>query len=269
MKHHQSRSPTFYQNGCDWLQLNGAALLPTGTGTYHVRMLRNGKNLSPSLGIFVAPPPFNGRIVQITETFAVLQERPDCFTVIDGKMLGPKPPALHTHISLTPYMARDFDGISLYELPAAQRNGNKELIGKRRCAPPVDATMDILRNLLTQLTELPAPDGVRSNSEVLVDAGARRAGITLTEDPSLLRYSISFDVASAIGDADKNLDWFYAVSPRLSRWPSSTSARTDQRPQLDGVLLLSRLRAPRFLNRPRLVICFLGSVVRKRPAIPS
>lgn len=200
MNQPQVRSPAFYLKGCDWLHHNCAPLLPEGVGTYRVRMLRNANTVHPVLGVAIAPPTLEGRLVHIGDSFAVLQEGADCFTVFDFCMLGLTAPPLNSRITLTPYRARDFDGVSLYELPAAERDGNKTLLGKRRCVPPVDPQSDYLKHLVDQLAHMPAPDGVRSIAESLVDAGARRSGVSIQEDPAEGLYSITFTVSSGIFD---------------------------------------------------------------------
>lgn len=198
MNQNTSRAPAFFQNGRDWLHSNAHTLLTPGVGTYNVRMLRNCKFMSPTLGVAIAPPNVIGTLVKLSATFAVMQDSADHFTVLDSALLGPIPPALHTRIQITPYHARDFDGVSLYQLPASENPENARLIGKRRCMPPVQAQSEFVQILLEQITDLPAPDGVRTITEALVDAGARREGVFITEDPTKLLYSVTFKVASSI-----------------------------------------------------------------------
>ena len=209
MSQPQVRSPAFYLKGCDWLHHNCAPLLPEGVGTYRVRMLRNANNVHPTLGVAIAPPTLEGRFVHLGDSFGVLQEGTDRFTVFDSCMLGLTAPPLHSTIRLTPYRARDFDGVSLYELPVSERNGNSTLLGKRRCVPPVDPQSDFLKNLVEQLAHMPAPDRIRTIAESLVDAGSRRSGVSLQEDPAEGLYSITFTVNSGVFDGKLTISYLH------------------------------------------------------------
>jgi len=122
------------------------------------------------------------------------------FRVIDKAILKTSPEVGAT-VLITPYHRRRFDGLNV---GAPEKNGmfTTYTLGDSDSRIPVDRSSlqsSYLRDLINQLSKLPAGDGVRNIGNMLVDAGGANPGVAgykdiPDEDAAIVAPAIAFNI---------------------------------------------------------------------------
>jgi len=167
----------------------------------------DGRPRESALGFHVDPKPFEGKVIAKTEDAIVIQNGRAEFAVLD-RSLTTEVPDEGVKVLVTPYIRKRFDGerADTPEVETAYNSDGTPYTIKRMILGSAPAKLPIpeprcpeLRDLIQQLQELPAPDGFRRITHMLVDAGA---GDFTWVDPlpaDIIRTppEISFTVATA------------------------------------------------------------------------
>ncbi|MCD9007450.1 GTPase [Luteimonas sp. XNQY3] len=159
-----------------------------------------------ALGFQIDPQPFEGTIIAITDDAIVVRTGRADFAVLDRHLITATPEQ-GAKVLVTPYARRRFDG-ERADTPEVQTEYTSDgtpytvkrmILGKAPAKLPIpEPRCPQLRDLVQQLEELPAPDGFRRISHMLVDAGARDVTCVdpLPGDIIKTPPAISFNVAT-------------------------------------------------------------------------
>ena len=122
--------------------------------------------------------PFEGKVVSETDDFFIVKDgRKNRFAAVDSAQVTYKP-EIGEKVRVVPYARRGFDGYRPDELNA----DNRMIIGGDNATLPVDhdaIQSEHLQTLIRQLETLPALDGHRKITHMLIDAGAKTDSIEL------------------------------------------------------------------------------------------
>jgi hypothetical protein len=147
---------------------------------YHVFDTQPAKS---ALGFYVDPQPFAGKVVALTGEAVVVKTegKRNRFAVLD-RALVTEVPDVGVKVWVEPYVRRRFDGERADAPKEETRLGfdgqpyviRSRVLGDASARLPIpEARCSELRQLIEQLERLPAPDGFRRITHLLVDAGAR------------------------------------------------------------------------------------------------
>ncbi|POR69921.1 GTPase [Pseudomonas syringae] len=136
---------------------------------------------SSTLGFAIDPLPFDGRVVVVTDDTIVVKLKPSEFAVLDPKLVTVVPTE-GAKVHVQPYARRRFDGLRA-DTPEVRTEMTSDgvpytvkthLLGSAQAKLPIPTPQCMeLGQLIKQLEEMPAPDGFRRITHMLVDAGAR------------------------------------------------------------------------------------------------
>ncbi|MFG1304695.1 GTPase [Xanthobacter autotrophicus] len=141
----------------------------------------DGKPQTSALGFHVDPEPFEGKVVARTSDIIVIQTGRADFAVVD-RGLATTEPDEGARVLVKPYARRRFDGLradtpevhTQFMSDGRPYTVKKMILGSAPAKLPIpEPRCPELRDLIRQLEELPAPDGFRRITHLLVDAGAR------------------------------------------------------------------------------------------------
>jgi len=141
----------------------------------------DGQPKVSSLGFHVDPQPFDGRVVAKTDEAIVVKTGRTQFMVLD-RALVTCDPGEGAKVYVEPYARRRFDGLRAdtpEEVTEFTSDGKpykiqRFILGSAPAKLPApELQCPELQELVRQLEELPAPDGFRRITHLLVDAGAR------------------------------------------------------------------------------------------------
>ena len=134
-----------------------------------------------SLGVRMDPQPFEGKIVAKTDQVIVVKIGRAEFAVLDRQQVSQEPDE-GTKVQVQPYVRRRFDGLRAdtpEERTEVASDGTPytvktHILGSAPAKLPApELRCPELQELVHQLEQLPAPDGFRRITHLLVDAGAR------------------------------------------------------------------------------------------------
>lgn len=158
-----------------------SAFIPRHCQNFRYRVFDDRPNRSP-LGFILDPEPFAGKVVAKTEEIVLVQlkgKRSE-FAVLDRALLTPEP-GENTQVEVHPYARRRFDGLradtpkeETHTLPDGTRYTTQSMILGQAPAPlpiPTPKSPE-LQAMIDLLESAPAPDGFRTLTHLLVDAGA-------------------------------------------------------------------------------------------------
>jgi len=190
------------------------AQMPTlvrGHGPSNVRSFKfnifDGQPKVSALGFHVDPKPFEGKVVATTDEAIVVKTGRAEFAVLD-KALVTDVPDEGDKVQVAPYARRRFDGLRA-DTPEESTEftaGGQAYTVKRLILGSAPAKLPIaepqcpeLQELVRQLEQLPAPDGFRRITHLLVDAGARDFTVVDPSPGNIIATppAIGFSVASA------------------------------------------------------------------------
>ncbi|MGK8436743.1 GTPase [Ectopseudomonas hydrolytica] len=156
-----------------------AGHVPRNIRTFKYRVF-DGEPKRSSMGFFVDPQPFDGTVIATTESAIVIKTGRADFAVVDRSIVTQQP-ADGDKVHVQPYARRRFDGqrADTPEERTETWNGTSYsvktiVLGSATAKLPIPTPQcPELQSLVEQLEELPAPDGYRRVTHLLVDAGAR------------------------------------------------------------------------------------------------
>lgn len=142
----------------------------------------DGQPMQSTLGFYIDPQPFAGKVVATTDEAVIVKTegKRNQFAVLDRALVTPDPGA-GAKIEVHPYARRRFDGLradtpeeETHTLPdGTQYKTQSYVLGEASARLPIpEPRCPELRELIEQLETLPAPDGFRRITHLLVDAGA-------------------------------------------------------------------------------------------------
>lgn len=151
---------------------------------FRYQIIDNYHEPSALLGMVFDHKPFEGKIVAYTDTIMLVKISLKEFRVIDLAYVSEKP-AVGSKVLVTPYRRRDFNQKRIDE-PEKEikttRDGSQyvvthHVLGGKDVELPLPVARETIQcgyltELINQLEQLPAPDGLRKIVHVLVDAGA-------------------------------------------------------------------------------------------------
>ena len=167
----------------------------------------DGQPKVSTLGFHVDPKPFEGKVIATTDEAIVVKTGRAEFAVLD-KALVTDVPDEGAKVQVEPYARRRFDGLRA-DTPEESTEftaGGQAYTVKRFILGSAPAKLPIaepqcpeLQELIHQLEQLPAPDGFRRITHLLVDAGARDFTVVDPSPSNIIATppAIGFTVASA------------------------------------------------------------------------
>ncbi|UYZ85354.1 GTPase [Entomomonas sp. E2T0] len=187
-------------------------LVPKNCRQYHYRFC----DLIPEPNLFgfrCDPQPFQGKVALITDTFMLVQEKgtKNHFIIVNSAYID-NLPAVGNQIEVIPYARRHFNGKRIDEISQQEQildDGTryvttKMILGGETTELPLPIPKGQIQcpellELIEQLEQLPAPDGFRQISHLLVDAGAKEFTLNVPKASDIIDQppSISFTVANA------------------------------------------------------------------------
>lgn len=141
----------------------------------------DGQPKVSTLGFHIDPKPFEGKVIATTDEAIVVKSGRAEFAVLD-RMLVTSTPEVGAKVQVQPYARRRFDG-QRADTPEERTEFTTDgrpytvktlVLGSAPAKLPIpELRCPELQELVNQLEQLPAPDGFRRITHLLVDAGAR------------------------------------------------------------------------------------------------
>ncbi len=157
-----------------------AGHVPRNVRTYSYRVY-DGLPQPSSLGFAFDPQPFDGKVVAANDDAIVVKLKPSEFAVLDPHLVTTVP-SEGAKVHVQPYARRRFDGLRA-DIPEVitEKTADgvpytitRHILGSAPAKLPIPEPQCMeLGQLIQQLEEMPAPDGFRRITHMLVDAGAR------------------------------------------------------------------------------------------------
>ena len=139
-----------------------------------------------TFGFCIDPQPFSGKVMFVNEVFVLVKrsQTRNQFVIVDAAYVDVVP-NVGDQVEITPYARHDFNGKRVDELEKETRSladgtqyeVTKMMLGGKSITLPLPISKEQIQSpellaLIEQLDNLPAPDGFRLISHLLVDAGA-------------------------------------------------------------------------------------------------
>ncbi|MAY01981.1 MAG: GTPase [Gammaproteobacteria bacterium] len=141
----------------------------------------DGQPKVSTLGFHIDPRPFEGKVIATTDEAIVVKTGRAEFAVLDRALVTAIPEE-GAKVQVQPYTRRRFDGLRA-DTPEERTEYNGDgrpyvvtthVLGSAPAKLPIpQPRCPELQELIDQLEQLPAPDGFRRVTHLLVDAGAR------------------------------------------------------------------------------------------------
>jgi len=159
------------------------------------------------LGIVFDPKPFDGKIVALTDEMIIVKTACTQFAVID-RSLASVVPDEGSKVFVRPYARRRFDGLRAdtpeerteIDSDGTPHTVSTHILGAAPAKLPVPKPQCLeLAQLIEQMENLPAPDGFRKITHLLVDANARDFSVVDPKPADIIRTppTIYFTVSTA------------------------------------------------------------------------
>ncbi|MCE4369720.1 GTPase [Xanthomonas hortorum] len=183
-----------------------AGHLPRNARNYYYRVYDDQPHFS-SFGMPVDPRPFQGTVIDKTDDALIIKTSRVAFAAVDREMATLDPEA-GTKVDVVPYARRDFDGSRIdaaVEETHQTHEGHRYTVctvavGGRDVRLPLPASRCFqLADLIEQIEQMIAPDGLRKIVHLLVDAGATAFTCVDPEPEAIVDTppEIAFDVDTA------------------------------------------------------------------------
>lgn len=183
-----------------------AGHVPRNVRTYQYRVYDDQPRTS-ALGFAIDPLPFDGKVVAATEDAIVVKLKPSEFAVLDPNLVTTVP-SEGAKVHVQPYARRRFDGLRADTPEVVTETTSdgvpytitRHILGSAPAKLPIPEPQCMeLGQLIQQLEEMPAPDGFRRITHMLVDAGARDFAWIDPEPSKIIETppAISFTVSTA------------------------------------------------------------------------
>lgn len=142
--------------------------------------IHDDRPMCSAMGFHVDPKPFEGRVVARNDEAVIVQTGRAEFAVLD-RSLTTEAPEPGVKVLVTPYARRRFDGeradtpeVRTEYLDGTAYRVKTMTLGSASIKLPLpEPRCGKLRDLIRQLEELPAADGFRHITHMMVDAGAK------------------------------------------------------------------------------------------------
>ncbi|VFR23751.1 FIG076676: Hypothetical protein [plant metagenome] len=154
--------------------------VPSNARTFKF-LIFDGQPKVSTMGFHIDPKPFDGKIIAKTEDAIIVKTGRIEFAVLD-RTLVTEDPDEGAKVEVEPYARRRFDGLRA-DTPEERTEYTSDgtpyklqtfVLGSAPAKLPIpEPRYPELQKLIKQLEELPAPDGYRRITHLLVDAGAR------------------------------------------------------------------------------------------------
>jgi len=157
-----------------------AGHLPRNVRSFKYRVF-DDQPQSSALGFVIDPQPFDGKVVATTDDAIVVKISRAEFAVLDPSLVTAVPDE-GAKVHVQPYVRRRFDGLRAdtpEERTERTSDGvpytvTRHILGSAPAKLPIPESQCLeLGQLIQQLEEMPAPDGFRRITHMLVDAGAQ------------------------------------------------------------------------------------------------
>lgn len=180
--------------------------VPSNARTFKFNLF-DGQPKVSAMGCHIDPTPFEGKVIAITEEAIVVKTGRAEFAVLDRSLVT-EVPEEGAKVRVEPYARRRFDGLRA-DTPEAETAFTADgrpyqvqrfVLGSAPAKLPIpQVRCPELQTLIEQMEQLPAPDGYRRITHLLVDAGARDVTWVdpLPKDIIATPPAISFAVATA------------------------------------------------------------------------
>lgn len=154
--------------------------VPSNVRTFKFTIF-DGQPKVATLGFYIDPKPFEGKVIAVTEQAVVVKTGRSDFAVLARSLVTDEPDE-GDKVRVQPYARRRFDGQRAdtpEEETREDANGQPYkvmhyVLGSAPAKLPVPAPRCYeLQALIEQLEQMPASDGYRRITHLLVDAGAR------------------------------------------------------------------------------------------------
>ena len=154
--------------------------VPSNVRTFKFNIF-DGQPKVSTLGFHIDPKPFEGKVIATTDDAIVVKTGRAEFAVLD-RALVTEVPDEGAKVQVEPYARRRFDGLRAdtpEEETAFTADGKpytvqRFVLGSAPAKLPIqEVRCPELQELIQQMEQLPAPDGYRRITHLLVDAGAR------------------------------------------------------------------------------------------------
>ena len=158
-----------------------------------------------AFGFHFDPQPFEGKIVVKTEEATIIKVKPSEFYILDRQLITDDLPE-GTRVKVTPYARRRFDGLraDTPEERIEKYADGTQFVVKTHVLGSAPAPLPVpkprcpeLAAMIDCIETMPAPDGARHISHLLVDAGARDFScvdpdpVDIFKTPPALRFSVT------------------------------------------------------------------------------
>ncbi|MDR2788129.1 MAG: GTPase [Candidatus Accumulibacter sp.] len=190
------------------MQKLASAFIPRNCRKFTYRIFDDQPKKS-AWGFYIDPKPFEGKVVARTDDAIIVknQGKQSEFSVLDRSLVTPEP-GEGARVEVHPYARRRFDGERADTPREETRIGldgkpytlQTQVLGEAPAKLPIPEPRCFeLRQLIEQLESLPAPDGFRNVTHLLVDAGATDFAWVDPKPADIIKTppSISFSVSSA------------------------------------------------------------------------
>ncbi|HHK4245473.1 TPA: GTPase [Pseudomonas aeruginosa] len=183
-----------------------AGHVPRNVRTFKFNIF-DGRPKVSTWGFHIDPKPFEGKVIADTGDAIVVKIGRAEFAVLDRALLT-EVPVEGAKVQVQPYARRRFDGLRAdtpeerteYATDGTPFTMQTHILGSAPAKLPLpQPRCPELQELINQLEQLPAPDGFRHITHLLVDAGAREFSVVdpLPDDIIKTPPAISFTVATA------------------------------------------------------------------------
>jgi hypothetical protein len=167
----------------------------------------DGQPKVSTLGFHIDPKPFEGKVIATTDEAIVVKTGRAEFAVLD-KALVTDVPDEGAKVQVEPYARRRFDGLRAdtpeesteFTADGQPYTVKRLILGSAPAKLPIpEPQCPELQELIHQLEQLPAPDGFRRVTHLLVDADARDFTVVDPSPSNIIATppAIGFTVASA------------------------------------------------------------------------
>ena len=153
--------------------------VPSNIRTFKFNIF-DGQPKVSTLGFHIDPKPFEGRVIATTDEAIVVKTGRAEFAVLD-RTLVTEVPDEGAKVQVEPYARRRFDGLRA-DTPEERTQFTADgqpytvktlVLGSAPAKLPIpEVRCPELQELIQQMEQLPAPDGFRRITHLLVDAGA-------------------------------------------------------------------------------------------------
>lgn len=183
-----------------------AGHVPRNVRSFKYRVF-DGQPQPSALGFHIDPQPFDGKVVAVTDDAIIVKNGRAEFAVLDRSLVTTIPDG-GAKVHVRPYARRRFDGLradtpeerTTHTADGTPFTVTSHILGSAPAKLPIPQPQcPELKDLIEQLEEMPAPDGFRRITHMLVDAGARDLTWVDPEPSKIIETppAISFTVSTA------------------------------------------------------------------------